>query len=450
MKKPCLIGCFLCLCTFFVPAQSAKQADALFADSAYQDALQVYRQLLEATPKNTLYLYRIGRCYYELGNDSLAEYYLLQSGDKYSLRDFYLAELEVKQYRFSEALRHYAIYLETIDSANTRYPYVLSQLNYCQFGQKLLRRTQCLQVLDTITLPKSSFLEAYELSSSAGDLSSVDTCFSFTTQRKDKTYLAKNHNGQLDLAMTMQLLGHTTDAEWLSETVNTPFNENYPFLTSDGITFYFSSDRPGGLGGYDIFRTQYNSDTHDYRQCENIGFPFNSPANDYMFAVDEENHVAYFATDRFVADSLVTVYSFIWEPEPKYVPQGDSLPLFAGLRCFAHSLSSDSANYANLLQQEQLMQPYFVVSDSVVFNRWSDFPDEESVNQYKSVFSLRKSLEQDEHTLSALRYEYLSADTSARQVLSDSILAIESRVAADTLRLAKQIKLLRQYLSTFD
>ena len=35
--------------------------------------------------------------------------------------------------------------------------------------------------------------------------------------------------------------------------INTEYNDTYPILTADGLTIYFTSDRPGGLGGDDIW-----------------------------------------------------------------------------------------------------------------------------------------------------------------------------------------------------
>ena len=38
-------------------------------------------------------------------------------------------------------------------------------------------------------------------------------------------------------------------------------NDIMPLLMTDGVTLYFASDRPGGLGGLDIYRTTYDADT---------------------------------------------------------------------------------------------------------------------------------------------------------------------------------------------
>ena len=68
---------------------------------------------------------------------------------------------------------------------------------------------------------------------------------------------------------------------------------------SDGITLYYASDGEGSLGGYDIFVTRYDSENGNYLRPDNIGMPFNSPANDYMYAIDEFNNIGWFASDRY-------------------------------------------------------------------------------------------------------------------------------------------------------
>ena len=75
--------------------------------------------------------------------------------------------------------------------------------------------------------------------------------------------------------------------------------QNYPYMLSDGVTLYFASKDTNGLGGYDIYVTRYNTHTNTYTTPENLGFPYNSSANDYLMVIDELQQVGYFATDRF-------------------------------------------------------------------------------------------------------------------------------------------------------
>lgn len=82
-------------------------------------------------------------------------------------------------------------------------------------------------------------------------------------------------------------------------------------MLSDGVTVYFASDNESGLGGYDIYITQYNTNTNMYLPPENIGMPYNSPANDYLLVIDDIKGIGYFASDRYMTDGNVCVYTFI-------------------------------------------------------------------------------------------------------------------------------------------
>lgn len=70
-------------------------------------------------------------------------------------------------------------------------------------------------------------------------------------------------------------------------------NADYPYVLTDGITIYYASDGPGSMGGYDIFVTRYNTNTDSYLMPENVGMPFNSPYNDYMYVIDEFNDLGW-------------------------------------------------------------------------------------------------------------------------------------------------------------
>lgn len=65
------------------------------------------------------------------------------------------------------------------------------------------------------------------------------------------------------------------------------------------------------MSGYDIFVTRYNTNTDTYLVPENVGMPFNSPYNDYMYVIDEYNNLGWFASDRFQPEGKICIYVFI-------------------------------------------------------------------------------------------------------------------------------------------
>jgi OmpA-OmpF porin, OOP family len=82
---------------------------------------------------------------------------------------------------------------------------------------------------------------------------------------------------------------------WLGETVNSVENEVTPFLASDNKTLYFSSDRPGGFGELDVYRTVRKGDSWtDWSKPENLGQEINRLGRTSYFTVDAKGEYSYF------------------------------------------------------------------------------------------------------------------------------------------------------------
>lgn len=97
-----------------------------------------------------------------------------------------------------------------------------------------------------------------------------------------------------------------------------------PFMMPDGTTLYFAAQGEESLGGFDLFVTRYDSDTKQYLKAENLGMPFNSPANDYLLCIDEASQLGWLVSDRFQTGDTVCVYVFIPSTE-RNVYEADGL-----------------------------------------------------------------------------------------------------------------------------
>jgi peptidoglycan-associated lipoprotein len=82
----------------------------------------------------------------------------------------------------------------------------------------------------------------------------------------------------------------------LGPTVNTPYDEITPFLTINQQKLIFASNRPGGLGQFDLYVSNFNG--LDFDQPLNLGEPFNSPQNDEALKITDNSLWTYFASDR--------------------------------------------------------------------------------------------------------------------------------------------------------
>ena len=80
--------------------------------------------------------------------------------------------------------------------------------------------------------------------------------------------------------------------------INSSYNETSPNLGSYGKRLFFSSDRPGGLGRYDIYTSHRIRMDGKWQKSKNIGSPYNSARDDEGFSVSSDGLWAYFASDR--------------------------------------------------------------------------------------------------------------------------------------------------------
>ena len=86
--------------------------------------------------------------------------------------------------------------------------------------------------------------------------------------------------------------------ENIGPTVNTEFEEKGVFFHPDNRTLYFSSNGHNNIGGLDIFKTVYDSESGTWSKPENIGYPINTPDDDIYFVVTGNERYAYYSSFR--------------------------------------------------------------------------------------------------------------------------------------------------------
>jgi len=82
----------------------------------------------------------------------------------------------------------------------------------------------------------------------------------------------------------------------LGPTVNTPFDEDAPFIHSDKKTLYFSSKGHTNMGGYDVFKTVYEN--REWSSPENLKYPINTVLDDIFYVVSANGKIGYYSSSR--------------------------------------------------------------------------------------------------------------------------------------------------------
>jgi len=88
--------------------------------------------------------------------------------------------------------------------------------------------------------------------------------------------------GGLDLYISRKVKGDWGPAVNLGPEINTQFNEDRPFLINNGKTLFFSSQGHENLGGYDLFRSDIQSNNL-WSRPKNLGYPVNTPDDNIFF-----------------------------------------------------------------------------------------------------------------------------------------------------------------------
>lgn len=143
------------------------------------------------------------------------------------------------------------------------------------------------------------------------------------TQDGTELYFASNREGGyggVDLYVSRKLPnGKWGPAQNLGPSVNTFYDEDFPNITADGKTLYFSSKGHTSMGGYDIFKASWNQKKRNWGDVKNVGYPLNTPEDNMNFRVSETGRTGYISALRAKGKGDLDIYSVTFnEVDPQY------------------------------------------------------------------------------------------------------------------------------------
>ena len=313
--------------------------------------------------------------------------------------------------------------------------------------------TQQIVIIDSIVTDKSQFLSHYILSSETGKIMTASQFkgikadgYIYLNEMGNKAYFGKADKNGIRQIFTSDKLGDRWGEPILMNGLSEGIDEaDYPFMMNDGITFYFAARGEESIGGYDIFFTRYDSRSGAFLKPENIGMPFNSEANDYMYAADEQSGIGYFVSDRRQPEGKVCVYIFIlpdtrrsYDPS-KFTEQ--QIRDFADITRIADTWGNGSERRAALERLKAVFtndrQPAadnateantaIVINDRLTYSSVRDFRSPTAANHYRELLKARERLSTLEADLQKSRDRYIRADENGRSLLRDIILHNEEQ-----------------------
>lgn len=441
----------LALCMGLVTmAQSQTQARKWFAEGEYEKAKPVFAKLVKSNPKSGSLNYWYGVCLNETGEHDKALPYLKKAVDNDVENAYrYMGDYCLADGNYEEALDHYDTYLDKVDPTDTMFVVYTRRAERAKHELKFYKRVEKVMFVDSIVVAKEKFLEAYMLGRECGKINNTHETLggntstegtAYRTEMNDKIYYSDaDANGRMQLYMCYKMLD-----SWSKPTALNGLPEgdnNYPFLLADGVTIYFANNNPNGLGGYDLYVTRYNSDTDRYFMAENLGMPFNSPANDYMMAIDEVNNLGWFATDRNQPEGMVCIYTFLPSETKQYynykedrfedIRQAAQIASIAATQTDQEAVRKAQQALFRLglqMQAEVKKNDFtFVIDDFTDYHSLDNFKCAEARQLYKDWVAKQEILKRLGEELETMRERYTHSSSNDRKSMTNELLRLEQQ-----------------------
>lgn len=314
---------------------------------------------------------------------------------------------------------------------------------------RMLAATAQVVVIDSMIVKKAVLFDAIHVNREEG---TIDTyAHLFNTEGEGNAYVNElgtkciyshfDENGHKKLYQRNLIGGKWSKSEQLkgldADGMLTDFD--YPYLMPDGTTLYFAAKGEESLGGFDIYRTRYDADEDVFLKPENLGMPFNSEADDFMFIIDEQNQLGYFATNRRLNGDTLCVYTFVpFETRKTIVAEAyspEALRSIADLKCIADTWGDGAAkkkatnrlrqvlaNNTNTPSSQSRNDFEFVINDEKTYFSYSNFNYPDNRKRMKELLDLKAQAKTLEASLQKARDYYATAAKSEQQRLKTEIL----------------------------
>ena len=225
-------------------------------------------------------------------------------------------------------------------------------------------------------------------------------------------YSAQDANGIRNIYMTEKEDTIWTCPMLLNENLTSASNEIYPMLSPDGKSLYFASEGLYGIGGYDLYVSKWDYENSEWSAPVNLGFPYSSPADDFLLVNTPDGEHTIFASNRGCSKDSVWVY----------ILEFDNMPVRRSLED-----PEELKKLSELMPAEATDR----MDGKAAVN--TDLPENVDIRRYldkmKEVRSLRDSISHYNTILDNDRNRFaMSEDESERTRLTNEILSREARI----------------------
>ena len=445
-----------------ISAQTLQQGRDYFSQGDYEKAKPIMLKYLKQKPDDASRNYWYGVCCMETGEQDKAIPYLEKAASKKIYKAFRaLGEYYVEREDYQPAITNFEAFVKGISTDKELHDPALEErfttmADSLKVLFRMLRNTTRVCFIDSFRVAKSELFSSYILGESTGTLGNTSDFFEDKTQGdaflpemgQNIYYTRQGADGKSRLYTQYRSFDRWTDETTLNG-LETDGDIRYPFIMNDGITIYYAANGSESMGGLDIFVSRYNSVTGKFLKPENIGMPFNSEANDYLYVIDEANNLGWFATDRRQPQDTVCIYVFIPnESQPKYNYEGgDTMAIHRAARLLSIAETQTDLREVRNARQRLTLLRYeladkaeqgsfsFMIDDVTTYNELSDFQNKDAAQLFERWTELKHQYETDAAKLEKQRNDYANASKQEKERMSAQLLEFEDKV----LKAEKQV-----------
>ena len=226
------------------------------------------------------------------------------------------ADARLKEYDFAAAQELYRQAREASSDTAFRNEMV-EKMALCDNGLSMLSFACKPVVITSKTVPAADFFLYYKHIASNrwgrlddGSLAALDPSLS-------RMFFERDNGGHRDIFTSTRI----KDSLWsapaiLGSSHMSAKDEVMPIVSYDGKKLYYSSKGLFGMGGYDLFVCQWDEDSDSWGEPQNLGFPFSSVGDDFLYSDTPDGNFSILASNRGCGADSVTIYVLQFRNEP--------------------------------------------------------------------------------------------------------------------------------------
>ncbi|MBM3186733.1 MAG: hypothetical protein FJZ67_10570, partial [Bacteroidetes bacterium] len=297
-------------------AALVKKANIEFQSGNFSVALNDYRQLLSKEPKSIDFNFKYATCLYHTDDINKAtKYYdlILNMYDPPKESYFYRGKIYQNNYDFQKAIKAFEKYKSLLGKKDVDLGADI-EINHCKNALQFIKAPGTFKTLKRFNEDKINFFKKYSFTNQFYNFYTIDDVFAkqnskskhiptYAFMRGMKYRFFASYGSNTESGKDIYVQKKNVKDEWdepirIGSEVNSNANEDFPFFDEEKGILYFSSTGHNSMGGYDIFKVNFDLATITASNRENLNFPFSSPNDDLFLVPDMQTKNAYFASNR--------------------------------------------------------------------------------------------------------------------------------------------------------